>query len=401
MNMLSFDLQTLFAISFLIELILTLMTLLYWQTQQIYKGFAAWTGAFLLKALYLGLFFYRAALPDWADIGMGNILVISVLFLRYEALCRFFERRPDWFVGRRSWLLFILAIGAVLAVGAKGGQDGTRGLLVTVLTCFYSGLFIWRTFSVEKTGVGVIAVILGLFQLVSLLSLLLRFAQWFGDAQLRSLLPITQCNQLFFSLDILLEVGIGIAFLIMNSRRLMEELITAQASLEALSQIDPLTGGYNRRGLIELAKREVSRAKRFRQDLTLIIFDIDFFKAVNDTFGHAAGDAALVHVVKEAKRCIRDADIIGRFGGDEFVIVFPGIPVGHARKVVARLRHELMHSPLVWEEKPLEIRLSVGAAGLKKEDANFEALLGRADQHLYEAKRLGRDKIVADQEEEE
>ena len=157
MNMLSFDLQTLFAISFLIELILALMTLLYWQTQQIYQGVAAWTGAFLLKALYLGLFFYRAALPDWADIGMGNILVISVLFLRYEALCRFFERRPAWFVVRRSWLLFILAIGAVLAVGAKGGQDGTRGLLVMVLTCFYSGLFIWRTFSVEKTGVGVIA----------------------------------------------------------------------------------------------------------------------------------------------------------------------------------------------------------------------------------------------------
>ena len=397
----SLDLQTLFAISLLIELILALMTLLYWQTQQIYQGFLAWTGAFLLKALCAGLFFYNAVLPDWLDVGIGNVLVVSVLFLRYEAICQFFERWPSFLPRRISWALFLLAVLSILAASLGGTHSDSRALTVTVLACLYSGLLLWRTFTVEKTGVAVIAMIIGLFHFVYLFSLLLRFACWFDDVQLRGFLPITQCNQWFFSLDILLDVGIGIAFLIMNSRRLMEELIIAQATLETLSQIDPLTGGYNRRGLIELAKREVARAKRFRQDLTLIIFDIDFFKIVNDTFGHAAGDAALVHVVKEAKRCIRDADIIGRFGGDEFVIAFPGLSVDHARNVVARLRHELTHAPLMWEGKPLEIRLSVGVAGLKKEDAGFETLLARADQHLYEAKRLGRDQIVADHTEEE
>lgn len=399
--MLSLDLQTLFAISFLIELILALMTLLYWQTQQIYQGFLAWTGAFVLKALCVSLFFYHANLPDWIDIGIGNVLVVSAFFLRYEAICQFFERWPAFLPRRLSWALFLLVAIGVLAASLGGVSSETRALTVTTLTCLYSCLLVWRTFTLEKTGVAVIAMIIGLFHFVYFLSLLMRFARWFGDSQMRGFLPITQGNQWFFSLDILLDVGIGIAFLIMNSRRLMEELVIAQASLEALSQIDPLTGGYNRRGLIELAKREVVRAKHFRQDLTLIIFDIDFFKIVNDTFGHAAGDAALVHVVKEAKRCIRDADIIGRFGGDEFVIAFPGLSVDHARNVVARLRHELTHAPLMWEERPLEIRLSVGVAGLKKGDAGFEALLARADQHLYEAKRLGRDQIVADYEEEE
>ena len=387
------DLQTLFVMTLLVDVVLSLMMVFYWKTQRIYNGFGYWTASYVVAAVYFGLFAYRYALPDWVDMGVGNLLVMSVVILRYKGICRYFgiAMAPD--ARRAERIVLPLVAALVVWQTIVFSLPVGRALAVTAVLCFYAGLIVWQTI---RAGAGIVALVIGLLHLVYIVSLLLRFVTWFFDEHAHRFLAVTQWNQVFFSVGILLDISIAIAFLIMNSQRLMAELVAAQNSLSLLSQSDPLTGSYNRRGLTELAEKEVARAKRFHHDLTLIIFDVDHFKLVNDTFGHAAGDAVLVHVVQEARRCVRENDIVGRLGGDEFVIMLPELPIDKARGVAARLRYQLEHEPFTWDGKPLEVYLSVGVAGLRSGDADFEMLLHRADLHLYEAKRLGRNQIVTD-----
>jgi diguanylate cyclase (GGDEF)-like protein len=166
------------------------------------------------------------------------------------------------------------------------------------------------------------------------------------------------------------------------------------SDLETLAAIDFLTGVYNRRHFEGLARVELARCQRYVRPLSVLMIDIDHFKAVNDAYGHAAGDLVLKNVVAICRAEKRDPDLLARVGGEEFAMMLPETTEAAAAQFAERLRREVAGSmPTVYGEK-LGVTISVGVAGATIRTAGVEALLRCADRALYEAKRSGRDRVV-------
>lgn len=162
------------------------------------------------------------------------------------------------------------------------------------------------------------------------------------------------------------------------------------ARLEIRAVQDDLTKVYNRRGLIEIAAVELNRAHRFKHPLGLILFDLDHYKSVNDTYGHAAGDEVMRAVARICRAAIREIDVIGRYGGDEFVIVLPECGLEAAAIVAERVRKTLESSPIPVAGQELVVTLSAGVASDPMGGSSLDDLLRQADQALYAAKSAGR-----------
>ncbi|HEY3359600.1 MAG TPA: GGDEF domain-containing protein [Polyangia bacterium] len=159
-----------------------------------------------------------------------------------------------------------------------------------------------------------------------------------------------------------------------------------------LTTIDGLTQIFNKRYFMEILEREISRSHRYRRELSLIIFDIDHFKRINDTHGHLAGDHVLRHLATTVKNNIRREDLFARYGGEEFAIVLPEIDLPGARYIADKLRKLVEATQFRFEETdmPLTISLGIAACG---EDVNEPAqFIKLADEKLYEAKQSGRNR---------
>ena len=162
-----------------------------------------------------------------------------------------------------------------------------------------------------------------------------------------------------------------------------------------LATVDPLTGVYNRRKLFELAEREFARADRYPSPLSVLMLDIDDFKAVNDTYGHAAGDRLLEEVADICRNSLRETDILGRYGGEEFAVVLPSTERRDVATVVAeRLRKAIGAASVDVGEESLSATVSIGVAERRESDEDVHVLFERADEALYEAKAGGKDQVA-------
>jgi diguanylate cyclase (GGDEF)-like protein len=164
--------------------------------------------------------------------------------------------------------------------------------------------------------------------------------------------------------------------------------------LERLATIDGMTGIYNRRHFLVLADREWTRFLRHRRPLSLLMMDIDFFKSINDRFGHHVGDQVIVHLATLARECKRDSDVLSRIGGEEFALLLPETDIEGARAVAERLRLDMASAHLMAGRDPFSATVSIGVATAHWEDAGIVDLMKAADGALYEAKRGGRNQVV-------
>ncbi|MDT8339265.1 MAG: diguanylate cyclase [Sulfurimonas sp.] len=167
--------------------------------------------------------------------------------------------------------------------------------------------------------------------------------------------------------------------------------IEMEKNLEKLATTDKLTGIYNRHKFDEIFKTEIERASRYKTPLTLIMFDIDHFKDVNDNHGHGIGDEVLQGIVDIVKKNIRDADIFARWGGEEFVILFPQTNSKSATALTEKLRKTIEDSLFV---KELTLTCSFGIAFYEDKES-AETLTERADSALYRAKNQGRNRVIS------
>jgi diguanylate cyclase (GGDEF)-like protein len=164
--------------------------------------------------------------------------------------------------------------------------------------------------------------------------------------------------------------------------------------LRVQSYTDSLTGLFNRRQLFALAEHEFQRARRFGRSLSAIMLDIDHFKQVNDTFGHAAGDQVLSNVARRLKAAVRSIDIVGRYGGEEFVLLLPETQLHGAGLLAERLRQKIAAEPVVTLAGPVSVTVSMGVAASSAEVRDVNALINNADAALYAAKRAGRNRVL-------
>ncbi|MBF0524409.1 MAG: diguanylate cyclase [Deltaproteobacteria bacterium] len=173
-----------------------------------------------------------------------------------------------------------------------------------------------------------------------------------------------------------------------------ERLEQSKQKLEIMSRTDPLTGLVNRRYLFERLQEEVSRHKRSGNPLSLAILDIDFFKHVNDTYGHICGDKVLIQFSELLQNQVRRYDLVGRYGGEEFCVILPGAPLAGAEKVMNRFRGYVEKTPCLWEEQKIYVTVSAGVASSENlPDLDLDSLLRLADEALLEAKGNGRNQV--------
>jgi diguanylate cyclase (GGDEF)-like protein len=175
---------------------------------------------------------------------------------------------------------------------------------------------------------------------------------------------------------------------------LQDSLIQAREALRELAMHDPLTQLLNRRATMDFLISELSRSIRERKPLTVMMVDIDHFKSVNDRFGHAAGDAVLCEVARRLRACIRTYDAVGRFGGEEFLVVAPGCDTAPGRAQAERLRGVVCSEAVLLKDLSISVTVSVGVATAPEPKAqDWEALLSGADKALYRAKENGRNRV--------
>ena len=168
-----------------------------------------------------------------------------------------------------------------------------------------------------------------------------------------------------------------------------------KCDLFELATLDPLTQALNRRSFEKFAHREFARFQREDNRLAVLMLDIDHFKSVNDTHGHATGDQVIAKLVSVITRCLRVEDLIGRLGGEEFAVVLVETNGAQAELVANRIRNEIKRVEFPGSTGPFSITISIGLSEPSLDDENISCSLNRADEALYVAKQSGRDRVVA------
>jgi diguanylate cyclase (GGDEF)-like protein len=180
---------------------------------------------------------------------------------------------------------------------------------------------------------------------------------------------------------------------ITNRKRHEEERTSLIRKLDYLSKTDSLTGVLNRRAIMERIEYEIERAKRYGSGLSIVICDLDYFKEVNDTYGHAVGDGVLRSLTGTISGALRSADIAGRYGGDEFILILPETQIEVAEVVAERVREAVKEAEIRIGSEKINISLSLGVTAYEYPTDDADELIKRADSALYMSKNEGRNRV--------
>jgi len=217
----------------------------------------------------------------------------------------------------------------------------------------------------------------------------LKGACYEGDEQFRTrtgeLIPVVVTSRPLWEDDQI--TGVVTVFRDITERKEHE------LKLQELATTDPLTGLSNRRAFLERLSEELRLCRRLHHDSSLLMVDFDHFKAINDQYGHNAGDKVLQHFAQQARHCLRQTDLPGRLGGEEFAILLPGTNLEGASHLAELMRQRLESSPTEFDGQSIPMTLSIGLTLLSPDDAGTSELLNRADKALYRAKSGGRNRV--------
>jgi diguanylate cyclase (GGDEF)-like protein len=185
-----------------------------------------------------------------------------------------------------------------------------------------------------------------------------------------------------------------VVWTIVEQKQANERILQLNTKLEQLAMTDELTGLFNRRSFFNRGVEEIRRSQRYHSPLSLLMLDIDGFKAVNDTFGHDVGDHMLRCVADTLLHNIREIDVLARLGGEEFGILLPNTEAADAVKLAERLRLAIEKTSCAVQDQKTSVTVSIGVATRKKEIQSIDGLLKRADTAMYQAKNQGRNRVI-------
>jgi diguanylate cyclase (GGDEF)-like protein len=186
----------------------------------------------------------------------------------------------------------------------------------------------------------------------------------------------------------------GFGFFLRRTLQLSYELQQAYARVREQAHTDELTGLANRRAFVEIGTAATDQARRYHRPLALLMMDVDHFKRINDTYGHAGGDAALRAAAGALREAARRADTAGRLGGEEFALLLPETTAAQAAVVAERIRRDVAAITVPHGNTPIRFTCSIGVAEQTPAISDLDALLRAADEAMYQAKALGRDRVA-------
>jgi diguanylate cyclase (GGDEF)-like protein len=211
---------------------------------------------------------------------------------------------------------------------------------------------------------------------------------WFNLNPPADIIQPDTVNYIYVLLSGMQPLFLSIGFLLLYSETLQRDLYT-------LARIDPLTGVKNRLALNEAANQLLAQAGRSGSELGVLMIDADHFKSVNDRFGHGGGDKVLLALVDSIRVTLRGGNVIGRIGGEEFVVLAPDTALDQALVLGERIRSRVEATPLLVDGHLVRLTVSIGATTARPDERDVPALLKRADAALYQAKRAGRNRVMA------
>ncbi|WP_243312084.1 GGDEF domain-containing protein [Fundidesulfovibrio agrisoli] len=387
------DLNTALLLGFLLQFAMGMVMVLAYTLRAAYPGFRSWTFALICWVFAGGSFYARSVLGEMPSVVLTNGLYFTSILLFYSGLARFYGFDRDRSRQRQNFFVALSMYAVVLCFLFVKNDLHVRVLLNSLTM----GVLMVRTGLDALRGsrgrcLPIQRLLSWCFFVLAALLVCRGLMVWFMSPEadiLRQgsgLLPLLVGN-------ILSIVVMVFCLITLTSCRLEEELLQAQERLREQAQHDGLTGLFNRRHFSELAAQAARQAKRYKQPLSVILFDMDGFKNINDTFGHAIGDDVLRTAAATCRKVLRQADVAARWGGEEFAVLLPQTGLAGALETAERLR-ECLEGQRAGQAGELAATASFGVASLTG-DEDVEGLLLRADAYLYEAKRDGRNRVKA------
>jgi len=207
-----------------------------------------------------------------------------------------------------------------------------------------------------------------------------------------------QRTLLFVAISAILIISIFVYItlrLFRLQKKANKELSRLNEQLYELATTDSMTQLFNRRHFIELAQRQINQLIRTKEDGAMLMLDIDHFKNVNDTYGHAMGDEAITCIATLLKANLREYDVVGRVGGEEYAMLLAQCEFDKALQIAERIREKIAELSITHQHNTIKLTMSIGLTMLKKEDKDIDKVLQRADEALYKAKSAGRNRVVS------
>jgi len=376
----SLDLPTLSLVAVCIAGLLGLFLIIDWMQQRNVRALAWWGSAYLIGASAMALSTAPAPFIILPAAVPGALTFLA---------CGMVWNGVRLFQGRRV-LPFATFIGAALWLGLaqipgmmENGNGEILGALIVPVYTFFIAMELWRERRRTRYSRAAAIVVPCLHAGVFLVPLAMR--AFLPDGHSGAWLTI-------FTLETILY-AVGTAFIVM----LMVKDHHVHVYRTAAST-DHLTGLLNRRAFMENAQTLRQRLAKRGESVAVLMFDLDHFKSVNDRFGHSAGDEVLRLFARVTKASTRLDDIIGRFGGEEFIAIVPG-DIEVAEKIAERVRNAFENAGAVIENQPIAATVSIGAASSYDAAMTVDALIAKADAALYRAKHEGRNRVVSTESE--
>jgi diguanylate cyclase (GGDEF)-like protein len=372
-------LATLLAVAGFTVLIAGCMLLLSWLQHRNVVALALWSSGFFLCAVGTALISARGTIPDVWSILVANMGIAAGYGLIWAGARQFAGRRPIVLATLAGTLIWLVAC----QFDAFYATLRARVILMSAIIAAYCLLAAWEFW--RDRGEGLISrwpvvVLLCIHAIVVLLRIPLLVP---------SDLPHIHADWLSFLALEAIFFAFCLAYLFGGVARERIVLIYKRASM-----MDPLTGVANRRAFFARGRRLVRRGIIDRQPAALMFFDIDHFKEINDTFGHQAGDEALMTFCRVATSILRPNDLFARLGGEEFACIVPRASLNDAAQVAERIRREFQSTPIEVGGHVFNATVSIGVTVGDGSGADLSELIGEADRALYRAKEGGRNRVI-------
>ena len=349
------------------------------------RALKLWGWSLLMFAVGLALVALRGRVPDIVSIPVADTILLSAAIPMLRSLHSFNAEPNDDLPG---WL--IVALGCVLIVYwtvVRPDQSARIAAFSAVLSLQYFRVahYVFRTLPADGRASQIFtASVIALFAASSALRAVLTLGagdmeDYFSPSNLQSM-------SLLGYVVLYLAATLGVMWM---------EIQRLEADLVRLATTDPLTGILNRRMFLDAAEREISRCRRSGDTFGFAMFDLDLFKRVNDRHGHIVGDRVLCSFVDAVRSVLRSHDLLGRYGGEEFALPLPGIDKNAASAIVERCRQTVEKHKLAHEGVPIQVTASAGVVAFGEDGRELKTLIAAADAALYQAKRAGRNRVVA------